>query len=59
MVIVSVVTFMAHNSIFMFFFFFVDTNNDWPDLWTAKEKEEFKSRNPWLGYKNKKLGKFR
>ncbi len=58
MVIVSVVTFMAHNSIFMFFFF-VDTNNDWPDLWKAKQKEEFKSRNPWLGYKNKKLGKFR
>ena len=52
MVTVTIVTFIACNSIF----FFVDTNNDWPDLWTAKQKEDFKSKNSWLGYKNKKMG---
>ncbi|CAB1346481.1 unnamed protein product, partial [Coregonus sp. 'balchen'] len=31
-------------------------NNDWPDLWSAKQTEDFKSKNPWLGSKNKKLG---
>ncbi|CAL8342151.1 unnamed protein product [Arctogadus glacialis] len=36
-----------------------DINNDWPDLWTAKQKEDFKCKNPWLGSKNKKMGKFR
>ncbi|XP_039676145.1 E3 SUMO-protein ligase KIAA1586-like [Perca fluviatilis] len=33
-----------------------DINNDWPDLWSAKQTEDFKSKNPWLGSKNKKLG---
>ncbi|CAL8316315.1 unnamed protein product [Gadus morhua 'NCC'] len=33
-----------------------DINNDWPDLWTAKQKEDFKCKNPWLGSKNKKMG---
>ncbi|KAJ8402917.1 hypothetical protein AAFF_G00362310 [Aldrovandia affinis] len=32
------------------------TRNDWPDLWTVKQGEEFKSKNPWLGCKNKRLG---
>ncbi|XP_039618182.1 E3 SUMO-protein ligase KIAA1586-like [Polypterus senegalus] len=33
-----------------------DTNNEWPQVWTAKQKEDFQSKNPWLGFKSRKLG---
>ncbi|XDV36633.1 hypothetical protein PO909_006379, partial [Leuciscus waleckii] len=34
----------------------IPCTEDWPDIWSKSQWEAFKSKNPWLGCKNKRLG---